>query len=78
MAMVQRVRNEAAKERGGKNVSEVYKGELHGHRALWENYRMEAKEIWGAPPAVRNGVPFAILWGMQLERGYLFNYFWAV
>ena len=76
-AMAQRVRDEAEKERGGKSI-EVYKGELRGCRAFWENYRMEAKESWGAPPAVRMGVPFAILWGMQLERGCLFSYFWAV
>lgn len=56
----------------------MYKGEFRGCYALWENYRMEAKVSWGVPPAVRNGAPFAILWGKQLEWGYLFSYLWAV
>lgn len=42
-------------KRGGKKASEPYRGELRGHCALWDNYRTEAEEIWGAPPAVRNG-----------------------
>lgn len=66
MTTAQSVRDEAEK-RGREHRSEVYKGEFRRCHALWENYRMEAKDSWGVPPAVRNGVPFAILWGKQLE-----------